>query len=40
MNALITWHLPTFNPAIDGETFIELVAKEVGVILDYTVLKK
>ena len=35
-----TWHLPTFNPAIDGETFIELVTKEFGVIPDYTVLKK
>jgi nucleoside-diphosphate-sugar epimerase len=34
------WHLPTFNPGIDGETFIELVAKELGVTPDYTVLKK
>ena len=25
------WHLPTYNPAIDGKTFIELVAKELGV---------
>jgi nucleoside-diphosphate-sugar epimerase len=35
-----TWHLPTSNPAIDGETFIALVARELGVDPDYTVLKK
>jgi nucleoside-diphosphate-sugar epimerase len=34
------WHLPTFNPAIDGKTFIELVAKELVMAPDYTVLKK
>lgn len=34
------WHLPTYNPAIDGKTFIELVAKEIGVAPKYTVLKK
>jgi nucleoside-diphosphate-sugar epimerase len=34
------WHLPTYNPPIDGETFIELVAKELGVTSDYTILKK
>ncbi|HEY5591080.1 MAG TPA: NAD-dependent epimerase/dehydratase family protein [Paludibacter sp.] len=34
------WHLPTFNPAIDGKTFIELIAKELGVKPDYSVLKK
>jgi nucleoside-diphosphate-sugar epimerase len=35
-----TWHLPTSNPAIDGETFIALVARELGVDPDYAVLKK
>ena len=35
-----TWHLPTCNPPIDGETFIELVAKELGIVPDYTVLQK
>jgi nucleoside-diphosphate-sugar epimerase len=35
-----TWHLPTCNPPVDGETFIELVANELGVAPDYTVLKK
>jgi nucleoside-diphosphate-sugar epimerase len=34
------WHLPTCNPPIDGETFIELVAKELGIVPDYTVLQK
>ena len=34
------WHLPTYNPAVDGEAFIELIAKELGVAPDYTVLKK
>jgi nucleoside-diphosphate-sugar epimerase len=34
-----TWHLPTSDP-IDGKTFIELVAKELGVAPDYSVLKK
>jgi nucleoside-diphosphate-sugar epimerase len=35
-----TWHLPTFNPAIDGKTFIELIAKELGVVPTYSVLRK
>jgi nucleoside-diphosphate-sugar epimerase len=35
-----TWHLPTFNPPLDGKTFIEHVARELGVAPDYTVLKK
>ncbi|MEI7504303.1 MAG: NAD-dependent epimerase/dehydratase family protein [Paludibacter sp.] len=34
------WHLPTSNPPIDGEKFIELIAKELGVDPHYTVLKK
>ena len=34
------WHLPTYNPAPDGKTFIEMVAKEMGVAPRYTVLKK
>ena len=34
------WHLPTYNPAIDGKTFIELVAKELGMVPNYSVLKK
>jgi len=34
------WHLPTYNPAPDGKTFIELVAKEMGVDPKYMVLKK
>ncbi len=33
------WHLPTYNPAIDGKTFIGLVAKELGVTPNYSVLK-
>jgi nucleoside-diphosphate-sugar epimerase len=35
-----TWHLPTCNPPVDGETFIELVANELGIAPDYAVLKK
>jgi nucleoside-diphosphate-sugar epimerase len=35
-----TWHMPTYNPGIDGKTFIELAAKEIGVAPKYTVLKK
>jgi len=35
-----TWHLPTFNPGVDGKTFIELVAQELGVTPDYSVFKK
>ncbi len=34
------WHLPTYNPAIDGITFINLIAQELGVSPKYTVLKK
>lgn len=34
------WHLPTYNPAIDGKTFINLVAKEIGVASKYSVLPK
>jgi nucleoside-diphosphate-sugar epimerase len=34
------WHLPTYNPPIDGETFIEMVAKELGVIPAYTALHR
>ena len=33
-------HLPTFNPAIGGKTYIEQVAKELGIAPDYTGLKK
>jgi nucleoside-diphosphate-sugar epimerase len=35
-----TWHLPTFNPAIDGKTFIELIANELEIEPKYSVLKK
>ena len=34
-----TWHLPTYTP-IDGETFIHIVAKELGIAPDYFVLSK
>jgi nucleoside-diphosphate-sugar epimerase len=34
------WHLPTYNPAIDGETFINIVANELGVKAKYSVLPK
>ena len=34
------WHLPTYNPAIDGKRFIDLIAQELGVAPNYTVLKK
>jgi len=34
------WHLPTYNPAITGKEFIELVAKELEVEPNYSVLKK
>ncbi len=34
------WHLPTYNPAITGKEFIELVAKELRVEPNYSVLKK
>jgi nucleoside-diphosphate-sugar epimerase len=35
-----TWHLPTCDPALDGETFIRMVAQELGVAPDYTILRK
>jgi nucleoside-diphosphate-sugar epimerase len=35
-----TWHMPTFNPPIDGKTFIELTAKEAGSDPSFFVLKK
>ena len=34
------WHLPTYNPAITGKVFINLIAKELGVEPNYLVLKK
>ena len=34
------WHLPTYNPAIDGKTFIKLVADEIGATARYSVLSK
>ncbi len=34
------WHLPTYNPAITGKEFIELVAKELNVEPNYSILKK
>jgi nucleoside-diphosphate-sugar epimerase len=34
------WHLPTYNPAIDGKTFIELAANEFGAAPNFSVLKK
>jgi len=34
------WHLPTYNPPIDGKTFIDLAAKEVGAAPKYFVLKR
>jgi nucleoside-diphosphate-sugar epimerase len=34
------WHLPTYAPAIDGKTFINLIAQELGVSSNYAVLKK
>ena len=35
-----TWHLPTFDPPVDGESFIKLISKELGIAPDYTILKK
>jgi nucleoside-diphosphate-sugar epimerase len=35
-----TWHLPTYNPPIDGESFINLVAENLGIQPDYSILKK
>ena len=34
------WHMPTYNPGINGKRFIEIAAKELGVKSDYSVLKK
>ena len=34
------WHLPTYNPAITGKEFIEIVAKELEVKPNYSVLRK
>jgi len=34
------WHLPTYNPGVDGKTFIELVAQELGVAPGFSVFKK
>jgi len=34
------WHMPTCNPGIYGKTFIELVAKELGIDAKYSVLRK
>jgi nucleoside-diphosphate-sugar epimerase len=34
------WHMPTFNPAINGKEFIDLVAKELKVAPKIMVLKK
>lgn len=33
------WHLPTSGPPIDGKTFVELAAKEIGVPPRLSVLK-
>ncbi|MCL6100775.1 MAG: hypothetical protein M1391_19630 [Bacteroidetes bacterium] len=34
------WHMPTYNPPVDGKTFIEMIARELGVKPNYFVLKK
>ena len=34
------WHLPTSDQSIDGKTFIDLIAKELGEKPDYMALKK
>jgi nucleoside-diphosphate-sugar epimerase len=34
------WHLPTYNPAINGEKFIDIAAKELNGSPKYSVLKK
>ncbi len=34
------WHMPTCNPGLDGKTFIEIAARELGVKPNYFVLKK
>lgn len=35
-----TWHMPTYNPAISGKEFIELIAKEVNSPASYTILSR
>ena len=35
-----TWHLPTHGTTIDGKTFITLVANELGMQPNYSILKK
>jgi len=35
-----TWHLPSFNPPIDGKDFIKLAAEVTGTKPDYFVMKK
>ena len=35
-----TWHMPTFNPPVDGKTFIQIIARETGTIYEYLILKK
>lgn len=34
------WHLPTYNPALDGKAFIEMAAKEMGAKPNFMVLSK
>ncbi len=34
------WHMPTYNPGINGKTFIEMVAREIGTDPKYFILKK
>lgn len=34
------WHLPTYSPAINGKSFIDLIAKELGVTPNHSILKK
>lgn len=34
------WHLPTYNPAITGNTFISIAASELGAAAGYSVLPK
>jgi nucleoside-diphosphate-sugar epimerase len=35
-----TWHMPTYNPAINGKEFIELIANEVNSPASYTILSR
>lgn len=34
------WHMPTSNPGLNGKSYIELVAQELGVKSRYSILKK